>query len=176
MINGDKILRERYPDFDEKSRTPNGLDLPLGKVFELSDEYLRYGLMKNRKDIPDHIEILPEPIGMRYKDDDGNYVDNPIGWDLHPNRPYILQIEGQIKINDKSAQLYLPRSTLLRCGLALHTAVGDSGYNGHLAFLCTNYHTRPFFIEKGVNFAQLLDFEVKGNTLVYDGDFQEQEI
>ena len=175
MINGDLILKNKYPDFDDESRTPNGLDLRLGNVYELSEEYLSYGLMENRKDIPEHIKVVPEKTGYRYQDKNGEWHDNIEGWFLYPGRPYILEVDRPIEISKDCAQLYRARSTLLRSGVALYTATGDSGYNGHLAFLCVNHSTRPFFMEVGVRFAQLIDFEVKENSLVDDGDFQERQ-
>lgn len=174
MINGFDILKEKYPDFDEDCRTPNGLDLRLGNVYELSDEFLSYGIMENRKDIPVHIKILPESSNYRYQDKDGEWHNNVEGWFLQPNRVYILEVDRQIKISDNCAQIYRPRSTLLRSGVALYTATGDAGYNGHLAFMCINHSARPFFMEVGVRFAQMIDFEVKGASTSYDGDFQEE--
>ena len=171
MINGDLILRKKYEDFDEDSRTPNGLDLRLGKVYELSEECSNYGLYENYKDLPKHNELDTESVNIIF---DG--IDSDVeGWYLQPNRPYIMEVDRQIKISDDSAQLYRARSTLLRCGVALYTATGDSSYNGHLSFLCINHSSRPFFMEKGVRFAQLIDFEVKDNSLKYDGDYQEKK-
>ena len=163
MINGDKILREKYPDFDEDNRTPNGLDLQIGKVFELSDELLHYGLYKDKKEVPEQIELLPEEDAAGHA-----------GWFLQQLRPYILQVDRPIKIDENCAQVYKPRSTILRSGAALFTAVGDAGFNGHLSFLFVNFMPRPFFIEQGARFSQLLDLEVQGSSLVYDGDYQEK--
>ena len=175
MINGDLILRKKYKDFDEDSRTPNGLDLRLGKVYELSEELLAYGIYEDKKIIPTHFEVLPEEINATRLNEETGNTENIVGWYLQPNRPYIMEVDRQIKISDDSAQLYRARSTLLRCGVALYTATGDSSYNGHLSFLCINHSSRPFFMEKGVRFAQLIDFEVKDNSLKYDGDYQEKK-
>ena len=162
MINGYDILKERYPDFDEDSRTPNGIDLRLGKVYELSEEFISYGIYEDKKMIPEHIEVMAEPLWMNDK----------YGWTLNPGRAYILEVDREIKINENSMQLYRPRSTLLRAGISLHTACGDAGYNGKLAFLCINNSNRPFRMEEGVRFAQMIDFEVKGASTQYDGDYQ----
>lgn len=180
MINGDNILREKYPDFDESARTPNGIDLTLGKVYELDDAieqhdqwYAGYGLFK--KDLPSGIPAknLPQRKEVRPKFMDCDHIE---GWSLIPNKVYILEVENPIKISNDCAQLYRPRSTLLRAGVALYTATGDSGYYGHLSFMCINHGHLPFFLEKGVRFAQLIDFEVKDNSLQYDGDYQEEEV
>ena len=95
---------------------------------------------------------------------------------LLQNKPYICQVKNQIKIGESNAQFYLPRSTLLRAGVNVYTALGDLGYNGHLSFLVINHGPRPFFIQEGERFAQLVDFEVRGGSESYDGDYQEKEV
>ena len=78
-----------------------------------------------------------------------------------------------IKIGDNNVQLYFPRSTLLRSCIDVRTCVGDAGFNGHLSFLVENKSDAPFYLEKGVRFAQLLDFQADGVMKKYDGDYQE---
>jgi len=165
MINGYDVLKKIYPNFDEELRTPNGLDLRLGKVYELSEDAPSYGIYKDKKFIPEHIELMPEDLPRNGKK----------GWKLQPQRPYILEVDRQIKISNDSMQLYHPRSSLLRSATNVFTAVGDAGYNGKLAFLFINFHSRPFIMEKGVPFVQLIDFDVRGASIAYDGDFQEEE-
>ena len=164
MINGSEVLNEKYPEFDDDSRTPNGLDLRLGKVYTLGNENQIYGLLEEKKIIPKHIEKDLENISI--------YDENTIGWMLLPNVPYILEVENEIKISSDSMQTYYPRSSLLRAGCTLHTAVGDAGYNGKLAFLFINHGPGPFFFEKGVRFAQLVDAQLFGNKEEYNGDYQ----
>jgi len=177
MINGNEILKKKYPDFDDESRTPNGIDLRLGKVYVLDDaiepypnNFSSYGLYKEdlfdgtpEKDLPKQKEIRPKFMDCYHIE----------GWSLIPNKVYILEVEDTIKIDNDSIQLYKPRSTLLRAGLSLSTAVGDAGFNGKLSFMCINHGHLPFFLEKGVRFVQLIDFELNGNSITYDGDYQE---
>lgn len=181
MINGNKILKKKYPDFDDESRTPNGLDLRLGKVYELDDAienspdwFGGYGLYteETEKEYNDmNQKELPKQVELRPKFMDCYHIE---GWSLIPNKVYILEVDKQVRIDKDSAQLYRPRSTLLRAGVALYTATGDAGYNGHLSFMCINHGHLPFFLEKGVRFAQLIDFQVKGASISYDGDYQEE--
>ena len=178
MINGDLTLKKKYNDYDEKNYTPNGLDLQLGQVYELNDnitqEYpypVQYGLFKQplpqyelkEKQLPEHHRIPSKFLDCT----------NIEGWSLLPNKVYILETDRQIQISPDSAQLYKPRSTLIRGGVYIYTATGDSGYNGYLSFMCINHSNQPFFLEKGVRFAQLIDFQVTDNSIVYDGDYQE---
>lgn len=163
MINGYEVLKEKYPDFDEEQRTPNGIDLRLGKVYTLDNQKEQYGLYKDEKVIPEYNEITP------IKDDKGRLV-----WEFLSYKPYILEIDKPIKIDSDCAQLYTSRSTLLRCGTSLHTAVGDAGFYGKLSFLFVNFNIPLFVMEKGVRFAQLIDHPLYGATIVYDGDYQEE--
>lgn len=173
MINGIDYLRKMYPNRDEKDYQPSGLDLRLGKVFVLdSDENYSYGLYGGNKRIPNHVEKKEDYLKMLDLPHDKEEVYT--GWFLDPNKAYICQVQEQIKIGENNAQFYLPRSTLLRAGINVYTALGDLGYNGHLSFLVINHGTKPFFIEKGERFAQLVDFGVRGGSESYDGDYQEE--
>lgn len=171
MINGIDYLKKTYPDRDDNDYQPSGLDLRLGKVFSLKEEEGEvYGILNGQKLIPDHEEV---PLTQFHDVECGIDI---FGWALAPGIPYICQVQEQIKIGDNNAQLYLPRSTLLRAGINVYTALGDLGYNGHLSFLVINHSNSFFFIEKGERFAQLVDFEVRGGSESYDGDYQEKEI
>lgn len=170
MINGIDYLKKMYPDRDESDYQPSGLDLRLGNVFYLNAEKdIVYGLIDGEKILPEHEKVKPTLLQVREDD----YV---AGWNFIPNQPYICQVKNQIKIGENNAQFYLPRSTLLRAGVNVYTALGDLGYNGHLSFLVINHGPRPFFIQEGERFAQLIDFEVKGGSESYDGDYQEEVI
>ena len=170
MINGIDYLKRMYPDCDDEDYQPSGLDLRLGKVYELSDDTdgdVSFGLFKDKKILPKLYSCSMDDFFLEY---------NVKGWSLLPNRPYICEVDRQIKIGSENAQFYLPRSSLLRAGVNVYTALGDLGYNGHLSFLVINHSTRPFFLEKGVRFAQLVDFRVRGGSESYDGDYQEKEV
>ena len=168
MINGIDYLKKMYPDCNNKDYQPSGLDLRLGKVFYLDGERDKtYGLIDGQKYLPEHKEL--KPILLQHREND--YV---AGWKLIPNQPYICQVENQIQIGNHNAQFYLPRSTLLRAGVNVYTALGDLGYRGRLSFLVINHGPRPFFIQTGERFAQLVDFEVRGGSKSYNGDYQEE--
>lgn len=163
MINGCEVLMDKYPDFDESQRTPNGIDLKLGAVYIIDRDSV-CGLAIEGKQLPLYEEIEPQPI----------FVNDMygLGWILKKSTPYILEVENEIKISPDAMQTYYPRSTLLRCGCTLHTAVGDAGYNGKLSFLFINHACPQFIIEKGARFAQLVDHQLVGATKEYDGDYQ----
>ena len=168
MINGIDYLRKMYPNRDEKDYQPSGMDLRLGNISVLESEYgVTYGLIDGKKILPKQKPLKPMLIEVGEND----YV---AGWKLNPGQPYIATVKNQIRIGDNNAQFYLPRSTLLRAGVNVYTALGDLGYKGHLSFLIINHGPSKFFIQEGERFAQLVDFEVKGGSESYDGDYQEK--
>lgn len=158
MIIGEKELRKMYPKLDEDQYQPNSIDLKLGRVYEIMDSSANiYGLYDGEKHIPQKGEC--EEV---YED----------VYTLFPNRPYWLEIEPKIEIPKDIAQFYLPRSSLLRMGVSLHTALGDSGFNGHLMFLAINHTPYAIKLGKGERVATAINFEVDSAGL-YDGDYNE---
>ena len=172
MINGIEYLKKMYPNRDKKDYQPSGMDLRLGKVYRIGRSKSMPGLYDGRKILPKHKEVRKNVFTVY---DDGKILKEIEGWELHPGTAYICEVDKQIKIGDNNAQFYLPRSSLLRAGVNVYTALGDLGYNGHLAFLVINHGVQDFFIEEGERFAQLIDFEVRGGNESYNGDYQEKE-
>ena len=170
MINGNTILREVYPNMEEKQYQSSGLDLKLGQIYELVDkphDVYNYGLFVDTKNNYELRKVEFEDSYLEY---------NREVWSLLPNKPYLGEVENQIKIGDYNAQAYFPRSTLIRNGVNVYTAWGDLGYNGKLMFLIINHSPRPYILEKGVRFVQLVDFQVRGSDIKYEGDYQEYDI
>ncbi len=166
MINGEIILRKVYDNLDEKQYQPAGIDLTLDSLQELVNGNLHlYGLFEGIKILPEQKKIDTTTIQIK-----GSLRKV---YTLEPHIPYIATTKEKINIGDSSAQFYLPRSSLLRAGVDVRTALGDPGFNGHLSFLLINHNTVPFFIKKGERFAQLIDIGVNGADNEYDGDYNE---
>ena len=169
MINGNDFLKEMYPNKDEEQYQSSGLDLKLGQIYEVIDKPYKvndYGLFIDEKHSYDLRKV---------SFDDGYLGYNRAVWSLLPNKPYFAEVDEKIEIGDCNAQAYFPRSTLIRNGVNVYTAWGDLGYHGKLMFLIINHGPRPFVLEKGVRFVQLVDFQVKDSSIRYDGDYQEDE-
>ena len=166
MINGEKNLRRIYSDLNEEQYQPAGIDLTLESISELNhNDGMVYGLLKDAKVIPQHIECETKKIQVS-----GMLKDVFV---LKPNTPYIATTVEKIKINEDCGQFYLPRSSLLRAGVDVRTAFGDPGFHGHLSFLLINHTDELFVIEKGARFAQLVDINVVAIGEAYDGDYNE---
>ena len=167
MIIGEKKLRELYPNLDEDQYQPAGIDLKLGTIMTFNNEgHDVYGLVNGEKFLPKQEELSENAIKL-------DRIKLETGYTLLPHIPYIAVVDKPIKIYKEYVQRYYPRSSLLRAGVDVRTAIGDSGFYGHLSFLIINHNEVPFFIKKGERFAQLVNEEVEGVINEYDGDYNE---
>lgn len=162
MILGEEILKKMYPDFKD-DLTPNGIDLRCSELFYINNT-TDVGMYDEKKFLPKHSSAKLSKKQTR----SGKLVE---GWYLSPGVGYIINVDRKMKIPQDIVQLYYPRSTLLRSGVVLHTAVGDSGFNNTLSFLIINEGDNSFFLGKGERFCQAVSFEVEGGG-TYDGDYQ----
>lgn len=154
-VIGQEYLKEEYSEFDDgKAIQPCGIDLRVGKIYNYIPNGMN-GLYEGQKFLPDLEEL---------KIDGKTYM-------LAPKTSYLISVDRQMKIPRNQMQLYLPRSSLLRGGVDVRTAVGDCGYEGTLMFLIENKLDAPFYLEKGERFCQAICFEVSGSG-IYNGDYQ----
>ncbi|KAF5071944.1 dCTP deaminase [Methanobacterium aggregans] len=149
---GEKELIKLFPDFKELVQ-PSGIDLRLDEVFRQTGPA---SLIDNQKDLPE-LEKLEPPI-----------------YTLKAKTAYLATIDRKIKIPKGCSMLYLPRSTLLRSFVSVHTAVGDPGFYGTLQFMLYNYGEFDYTIKQGERIAQGVVFDVTGSG-EYNGSYQEKE-
>jgi len=69
-----------------------------------------------------------------------------------------------------------PRSSLLRCGVNIGTAVWDAGYEGRSQSLLVVYHPQGFRLERNARIMQLVFFTLTGETEGYRGHYQQENI
>ena len=149
---GEKELIKLFPDFKELVQ-PSGIDLRIDEIFKQKGPG---SLIDNEKNLPE-LERLEPPI-----------------YTLKPKTAYLASIDKKIKIPKGFSMLYLPRSTLLRSFVSVHTAVGDPGFYGTLQFMLYNYGEFDYTIKKGERIAQAVVFPVTGSG-EYNGSYQEEE-
>lgn len=150
---GEKELRRLFPEYED-SIQPSGIDLKLDKLYRQAGPG---SLIDNRKDLPPLEEV--ECV-------DGIYT-------LRAKTSYSATIMGKTNIPVGYTMLYLPRSTLLRSFISVHTAVGDPGFYGTLQFMIVNNGDYDYKIKKGERIAQAVVFRVEGSG-EYDGSYQER--
>jgi dUTP pyrophosphatase len=149
---GENELKKLFPNFEELVQ-PSGIDLRVDEVF----------IQKGPGSLIDNEKILPEI----------EKLDPPI-YVLKPKTAYLVTIDRKIKIPKGFSMLYVPRSTLLRSFISVHTAVGDPGFYGTLQFMLYNYGDFEYKVKKGERIAQGVVFDVTGSG-EYNGSYQEEE-
>ena len=70
-----------------------------------------------------------------------------------------------------------PRSSLLRSGAAVHTAVWDAGYQGRSQALLVVYHPGGYRVQRDARLMQLVFFRMEtAASRGYQGRFQAENI
>ena len=69
-----------------------------------------------------------------------------------------------------------PRSSLLRCGVTVGTAVWDAGYSGRSQSLLVVYNRQGVRLQKNARIIQLIFLRLTGETKGYQGVYQGENI
>jgi dUTP pyrophosphatase len=134
---------------------PNGVDLTLDAVLR---PRARGRIGRDGKRVGDRTAIDTDP-------DANAYVLSPGG--------YVARYGERIRIPRGHVGFVYPRSSLVRNGCTLHTAVWDAGYEGRGEGLLTVHH--DLALEPDARFAQLVLAEATHDG-TYDGSYQGERI
>lgn len=86
------------------------------------------------------------------------------GW-LHLTKgSYKIVYNEVVNIPKNLAAIAKPRSSLLRCGATIETAVWDAGYSGRSESLLVVYNEKGFNVKKNARVLQLLFFRLGGEV------------
>lgn len=97
------------------------------------------------------------------------------GWLHLPKGSYKIVFNEIVNIPKNLAAIAKPRSSLLRCGVTVETAVWDSGYSGRSESLLVVHNENGFRVKKDARMLQLLFFNlgkevVKGYAGIYQNE------
>ena len=123
---------------------PNGFDLTLRSAANYHGERAPGSI-----GVGDADRKLPSTVEEPFADD---------GWVLLTRGPYLITFNEVVNIPRQLMALARPRSSLLRSGVAIHTAVWDGGYSGRSQALLTVHHPAGFRLERNARVAQLVFF------------------
>jgi len=118
---------------------PNGIDVRIDRVFKLTSPAL-LGATDALREPAAREEVQPDRDGW---------------WDLHQGS-YVIVVKEKVNLPIDVMALGRPRSTLLRSGVAIHTAVWDAGYNGRSEALLVVLNGRGFRVQRGARVLQLV--------------------
>lgn len=151
MILSGKEVAKFLENIKESQIQPSGVDLTVEKILALDGKG----------------ELLKENVILpRYKELPTN--DNK--WYLRPGI-YIVTYEQIIRIPSEAAGIVLPRSSLMRMGAIIYTALWDPGYEGKGASLLQVVNPNGVVIEKGARISQLILFRSEAKEK-YSGRYQ----
>ena len=95
--------------------------------------------------------------------------------DLVPGT-YLITYNEIVHLPKNVMALGRPRSSLLRCGVTVGTAVWDAGYEGRSQSLLVVYNARGIQLQKNARITQLVFMELSGESEGYDGAYQGENI
>ncbi len=103
-------------------------------------------------------------------------VFNGLGFiDLMP-AAYIITYNEIVHLPNNVMALARPRSSLLRCGVTVNTAIWDAGYSGRSQSLMVVYNPQGFRLQRDARIVQLVFLPLTGETEGYHGAYQEENI
>jgi dUTP pyrophosphatase len=158
LIKHNPPLIKGYISLDEQLQT-NGFDMTLrdiaalqsaGRIMASNSQRVVSELSPLSFDSADCIELAP-----------GSYM---ITYNEVVHLPKNLMALGR------------PRSSLLRCGVNVGTAVWDAGYEGRSQSLLMVQNPLGFRVQKNARVMQLVFFELTGETEGYKGIYQGENI
>ncbi len=152
------LLRE-MPD-PEAQVQPNGVDLTLGAVQR------HHG--GGRIAVDNSGRVLPELEDVE-TDAEGWFHLTPGAWHITYNEIVALP--------DDLMALGRPRSSLARCGVAIHTAVWDAGYEGRSTSLLQVVNPEGFRVQRNARVMQLVFLTLSSRTAEgYRGQYQGENL
>ena len=129
-----------------------GLKLTLSEVYRI-DSAGR--IMVNGKELPKYVEMRPIN-NVFYLEKDA----------------YLIKYNEYISVPPDTIALAIQRSSLLRIGASLYTAVWDPGYEGRGSGLLVVHNIYGIYIEKGAQIAQLVFIKMnKATKKLYRGSY-----
>jgi dUTP pyrophosphatase len=112
--------------------------------------------------------VLPQTEPMDFSPSD--WIDLPAG-------AYLVTFNEIVNIPKDVAALARARSTLLRCGASLETALWDPGYRGRSQSLLVVYNPQGLRLKKNARLMQLVFLRLgKEAEKVYSGKYQGENI
>ncbi|MEA3442230.1 MAG: deoxyuridine 5'-triphosphate nucleotidohydrolase [Chloroflexota bacterium] len=152
-------LVESAPHIQEQIQ-PNGIDLTV-KLIALFSSPGSIGF-RNESRVLSHNSFLAF--------DNSGAIDLPAGC-------YLITYNEVVHLPSNIMALALPRSSLLRCGVSIHTAVWDAGYSGRSQSLLLVHNPKGFRLYRDARVTQLVFFHLNREAAQgYQGIFQGENI
>jgi len=151
-------LIEGYTNLEEQLQ-PNGIDLTLREIALLQSSG-RIAVQNSQRLVPELAPLVFDGMGFI---------------DLMPGA-YIITYNEIVHLPKNIMALARPRSSLLRCGVSVGTAVWDAGYSGRSQSLMVVYNPQGFRLQRNARIVQLIFLRLGQKTKGYQGIYQGENI
>ena len=151
-------LIEGYINLEEQLQT-NGFDLTLRDVAAIES---RGQIMASNRE-----RSLPKTTPLAF--DSGGSLELAAGI-------YLITYNEIVHLPKNLMALGRPRSSLLRCGVNVGTAVWDAGYEGRSQSLLMVHNPKGFILQKNARVTQLVFLQLTGDSEGYRGVYQGENI
>ncbi len=158
LIKQEPPLIEGFINLDEQLQ-PNGFDLTLREI-ALFQSSGKIATSDSQRMVSDLAPLVFDGLGFIY---------------LAPG-VYSITYNEIVHLPRNIMALATPRSSLLRCGVTVNTAVWDAGYSGRSQSLMVVYNPQGFRLQKNARIVQLIFLRLTGETEGYQGTYQEENL
>lgn len=138
----------------ETQVSPNGVELTLHKVYRFMEAGV-IDFSNEQRRIPRYEEIQTR---------DGSYA-------LEPGN-YLVTYNEIVRIPEDAIAIGRPRSSLLRSGVTVESAVWDAGYEGRSRGLLIVHNPQGFIVMQNARLLHLLFIKLIRKTQAYKGMYQ----
>ena len=158
LLNQDLPLVEGWVDLEAQLQA-NGFDLTLREV-AIPQSAGRISIDNSQRVVSELAPLVFDGLGFV---------------ELIPGT-YIITYNEVMHLPRNIMALAAPRSSLLRCGVTVNTAVWDAGYSGRSQSLMVVYNPRGFRLQRNARLVQLVFFKLTGETEGYRGAYQGENL
>ena len=151
-------LVEGWVDLEQQVQ-PNGFDLTLREIAMLQSPG-KIAVDNAQRAVSDLAPLVFDGMGFI---------------ELMPGA-YVITYNEIVHLPNNIMALATPRSSLLRCGVTVNTAVWDAGYSGRSQSLMVVYNPQGFRLQRDARIVQLVFFTLTQETEGYQGTYQRENM
>ncbi len=145
----------KISDLAQSNIQPDAVDLSLGRIYTYAHNSSYFELTEDTKVKRELVEIPTES-----------------GFYTLTSGYYMVEFDHLVTVGEDEAGFVVPRSTLMRNGVLIHSCLYDSGYHGKMIAGMTVNPGCVFRVKKGTRLAQYLCFKAQAEHQ-YSGQYQE---
>ena len=152
----DKLI-EGFIDLETQLQ-PNGFDCTLNKIYRIIES--------GKIDFDNKERVIPNVEEVEFENN----------WVFLPEGVYRARINEIINLSDNLMAIGRPRSSLVRAGVNILTAVWDAGYKGRSEVGVVIYNRKGVWFKKNARIMQLVFLKLSKKTELYSGKFYGENI